>query len=432
MFKQSRILTLLLLFMLSVTLVACGSDESNADSSPSDGQAEDGLSEDFEVVPEEGAELTLWSDGDESLDWAKEMAEAFEAEYGIPVTVEEVGQEDAPERLATDGPSGLAADVFPSTHDRIGRAISAGLVIENFWPEEYEEAFVDAAIEATTFDGMLYGYPNRIETYALFYNNDLVEQAPETMDDLFEIASNINDESDKYGFMMEPGNFYFNYAFFGGYGGYVFGDGNTDVSDIGLNNEGAVEAVELIERMRHELLPAFALEDITYDVKTALFENGDLALDINGPWAVEGYKSAGVDFSVAPLPVLDNGDNPTSFSGTSGFYVNAYTEYPNAASLLAQFITNEENLLRQFEVAGHLPPREVLIDDEAIQSNPYAVAFLEQVGHAVPMPNIPEMPLVWDPMEAAVANVWNDGSDPQEALDKAVNTIEQAIQEQQK
>jgi arabinogalactan oligomer/maltooligosaccharide transport system substrate-binding protein len=430
MFKKTKYVTAVL--ALTLGLAACGAPAEEAPEETVDeggGAGEEAV--DFEIVPEEGAELLLWSDGDEQLIWAEQMAEKFEAEYGVPVQVEEVNQEDAPERLATDGPQGLAGDVFASTHDRIGRAISAGLVLENFWPEEYEEEFMEAAITATSFDGELYGYPSGIETYALYYNTDLVEEAPETMDELFEVASELT-EGSQYGFMMEPENLYFMYAFLGGYGGYVFGEDGSNPDDVGLNNEGAVQGTEeVLVRMRDELLPGFANEDITYDVRTALFEGGDLAFDINGPWAVRGYEQAGVNFNVAPLPLLGNGENPTSFSGTRGFYVNAYTEYPDAASLLAQFITNEENLLEAYEITGALPPRLALTDHETIQDNEISVGFLEQATHAVPMPNIPEMPLVWDPMAAAFTEIWNQKADVQESLDRAVRTIEQAIQEQQ-
>ncbi|KHF40889.1 sugar ABC transporter substrate-binding protein [Halalkalibacter okhensis] len=430
MFKKTKYVTAVLALTLGLTACGAPAEEAPEESGVDEGIGAGEEAVDFEVVPEEGAELLLWTDGDEQLEWAELMAEKFEAEYGVPVQVEEVGQEDAPERLATDGPQGLAGDVFASTHDRIGRAISAGLVLENFWPEEYEEEFMEAAIDATSFDGELFGYPTGIETYALYYNTDLVDEAPETMDELIEVASELN-EGSQFGFMYTPETLYFNYAFIGGYGGYVFGEDNTNVNDIGLNNEGAVQGVELLVNIRDELLPNMEMEDITDDVRTALFEGGDLAFDMNGPWAVRGYEQAGVNFNVAPLPLLDNGEAPTSFSGTRAFYVNAYTDYPDAAALLAKFITSEESLLEHYEIVGHLPPRLALVEHEDIQSNSISVGFLEQATHAVPMPNIPEMPLVWDPMEAAFTEVWNRDVDIQEALDRAVRTIEQAIEEQQ-
>jgi arabinogalactan oligomer / maltooligosaccharide transport system substrate-binding protein len=432
--KKSRSLwvTLGMIPALSLALAACGGNEADSNNG-GDGNGEasgENNLEDFEVEAEEGAELTLWSDGDEQLEWAEEMAASFEEEHGITVDVEEVSQEDAPERLATDGPSGQAADVFASTHDRIGRAISAGLVLENFWPEEYEENFLEASIEATSFDGMLYGYPTGIETYALFYNEELVDEEPGSMDEMIDMAAEMT-EGDQYGFMMEPANFYFNYAFIGGYGGYVFGDDNTNVDDIGLNNEGAVEGVELLTTMRDEVLSGLTAEDITADIKTALFEEGSLGFDIDGPWAVRGYEDAGVDFNVMPLPELSNGEVPTSFSGTRGFYVNSYSEFPDAASLLAQHMSSEESLLAAFETTGQLPPHVDIAESDEIQSDEIASAFLEQAQSAVPMPNVPEMPLVWEPMESAVIDVWNNDADIQEALDQAVSTIETAIEEQQ-
>ncbi|MFV8829028.1 sugar ABC transporter substrate-binding protein [Alkalihalobacterium sp. APHAB7] len=432
MFKKTKLLTASVLLTSSMMLAACGGaadEEVQEDTGIGEDTTEETV-EDFEIVPEEGAELLLWSDGDQQLEWAELMAEKFEAEYGVPVQVEEVNQEDAPERLATDGPQGMAADVFASTHDRIGRAISAGLVIENFWPEEYSKDFMEAAITATSFEGELFGYPSGIETYALYYNTDLVEKTPETMEELFEMAGELT-EGKQYGFMMEPANLYFLYGFLGGHGGYVFGDDGTNPEDIGLNNAGAVAGTEEILLPLKELNQGMAVEDITYDVRTGMFEGGELAFDINGPWAVRGYEDAGINFNVAPLPILSNGENPTTFSGTRGFYVNAYSEFPDAASLLAKFITNEENLLAAYEITGALPPRFALTEHEDIQSNPISVGFLEQATHAVPMPNIPEMPLVWGPMEAAFTEIWNRNVDVQEALDRAVNTIETAIREQQ-
>ncbi|GFP36304.1 arabinogalactan oligomer / maltooligosaccharide transport system substrate-binding protein, partial [Candidatus Hakubella thermalkaliphila] len=91
-------------------------------------------------------------------------------------------------------------------------------------------------------------YPIGIETYALLYNKDLVDELPETWDELIEFAAEFNDiPNNRFGFMMEPANFYYVYAFIGGHGGYVFGDGNTNPDDIGLNNAGAIEGAKFLQ-----------------------------------------------------------------------------------------------------------------------------------------------------------------------------------------
>ena len=371
--------------------------------------------------------MIVWDNKDKEGEWSKYVAEQFTKEYGIPVKVEEVGHTDAPTKLKTDGPAGLAADVFAAPHDRAGGMVAEGLVLENFYADEYQQDFMEAAINGTSVNGKMYGYPTNIETYALFYNKDLAAQAPQTFEELITQSKAFTDKSqNKYGFMMEPANFYFAYSIIGGFGGYVFGKDNTDPGDIGLNNEGAVKAGEFMLRLKKEILP-LKNEDITYDVKQSLFNEGKLMFNIDGPWAVKGHKEAGVNFGVVPLPKLENGKVPTSFSGVKGFYVNAYTKYPEAASLYAKFATSEEMLLKRFEITGELPPRKSLLENETIKNDEIAAAFLTQAQFAVPMPNIPEMPAVWGPAGSALAAIWNEQSTPKEALDSGVQQIKEAI-----
>ncbi len=148
---------------------------------------------------------------------------------------------------------------------------------------------------------------------------------------------------------------------------------------------------------------------------------------INGPWAVGGVREAGVNFGVAPLPVLPNGENPRSFSGVRGLFVNSFTEYPNAAKLLLEYITSREVLIRVFTQGKMLPARLDLVEDPAIAADPVAQAFLEQAKYAVPMPSIPEMGSVWVPMSTALSQIWNKDVDPKPVLDATVEEIKAAI-----
>lgn len=426
--KKTWLVSLSLVLVLSLLLGAC--------SAPADGEAAKGSEGkggekgeqaakevEGDLKPEEGAELLVWDSGDAEGKWTKYVAKKFEEKYGVPVKYEEVAQPDAPKKMETDGPSGLGADVFNAPHDHAGAMVNAGLILDNFFPETYEKEFSDAAITGTSVDGELYGYPTAVETYALYYNKDLVKQAPETMDELIAQAKRVNGDG-KYGFMMEVGNFYYAYSFIGGYGGYVFKD--NDTKDIGLNNEGAVKGAKLLQRIHNEVLP-LKNEDITYDVKQALFNEGKLAFNVDGPWAVAGHREAKVNFGVAPLPKLDNGEHPQSFSGIKALYVNANTTYPDAASLYAQFATSDEMLKKRYEMTGQLPARTSVAESDEIKNDEVLSAFVEQTKHALPMPNIPQMGATWDPMGAALTAIWNDNADPQKALDKAVKQIEEAM-----
>ena len=74
---------------------------------------EDASNEVVALEPEEGAELVLWANGEDSEgEWIQYVAEKFTEEYGFPVKLEAVAHVDAPGKLQTDGPAGLGGDVF--------------------------------------------------------------------------------------------------------------------------------------------------------------------------------------------------------------------------------------------------------------------------------------------------------------------------------
>ncbi|MDQ0089574.1 arabinogalactan oligomer/maltooligosaccharide transport system substrate-binding protein [Paenibacillus anaericanus] len=438
--RKLRNLTLVFALVITVVLAGCGGNNNqvgNASKTTDTTQTEQTTSPEpsvnnatttpIEPEIEKDAKLLVWDNGGSDEDWAKMVAEEFTKKYNIPVEVQVVSQGDAPTKLQTDGPALLGADVFLAPHDKIGGLISAGLVLENFYPDEYKSEFMEAAITGTSIDGVLYGYPTAIDTYALFYNKDLVKTVPATMDELIEQSKAFTDKSkEKYGFMMLVNDFYFLHAILGGYGGYVFGDKNTNSSDIGLNNEGAVQAGQFMQRLHKEVLP-LSSADINAAVKETLFINNNLLFDINGPWAVAALQEAKVNFGVAPLPKLDNGKSPTSFSGIRAYYVNSYTKYPEAASLYAKFATSEEMLMKKFEISGQMPPRTLLLENEKIKDNEIIKGFLDQATVSVPMPNIPEMAPVWGAMGNAFTVIWDDNADPKETLDKAVTQINEGI-----
>ncbi|WP_062109316.1 sugar ABC transporter substrate-binding protein [Bacillus niameyensis] len=395
--------------------------------------------ESADLEPEEGAELIVWGNGDEEGEWIKFVAEQFTNELGIPVTYEDVGHTDAPGKLQTDGPAGLGGDVFMGPHDHVGNMDTAGLIYDNYYAEEYKERFMEGAFNGVSAvsDGEFttFGFPLAIETTALYYNKDLLEEMgfepAKTMDELIEQSKAFMEKNaGSYGFMFPPSDFYFLHGFVGGYGGYVFGDDNTNPDDLGLNNEGAVKAGELMQRIQKELLP-LKKEDITGDVMTSYFDEGKLLYYISGPWALQGHINSGVNFGVTTMPALDNGEVPTTFSGVKAFFVNSYSEYPRAATLFAKFATSDEMLLKRYEMTSQLPPSLALLEDEKIKSNPNMLAFLDQAQYSVSMPNIPEMQPVWGAMEVAFTAIWNGEAEPKDALDKGVQQIKDGIESQQ-
>jgi arabinogalactan oligomer/maltooligosaccharide transport system substrate-binding protein len=425
MFKKSTLLTFLLMLVLSLALVACGPDREETPE-PTEGETTNETTNESTEgdQPAKPDSLTMWVNDEESQVQAyEEIAAKYEEENGISVNIVPQSMLDQLDALSLDGPAGHGPDLFFHPHDRVGAIYLQGLAAELEVTADQLAGYPEGALQALSYEGFQFGIPAVIETYGLFYNTDLIPEAPETMDELLEIAKELtNPANDEYGFLMEATNFYFTYPFLAGPGGYVFGrdaDGGYDIEDIGLGNEGAIEGGQLIQSWFEDgLIP----QGITGDVMNGLFREGKVGAVVTGPWSIPDYSAdLGDKLKVTTLPTI-NGENLNSFSGVKGWFVSEYSENKYWATDLALFITNSTNGEHYFNVAGEIPARtDIKIDDELRNG------ILAQAEFAEPMPNVPEMSQVWDPMADALEFIAK-GDDVSEVLEEAVEHIKEQIE----
>jgi len=164
------------------------------------------------LVPEEGASLTIWDSDDPSGHWFRDAAIEWGEKHGVEIIYEPVAFGATVDQLKVDGPAGLGADVFAAPHDRVGDLVAAGLILPN--DVSNPANFMESTITGLTMDGVLWGFPTAIETYALFYNKDLLPEPPETWDELLDFAVDFNDiPANRFAFMMLPADFYFAHGF---------------------------------------------------------------------------------------------------------------------------------------------------------------------------------------------------------------------------
>ncbi|GAA0476707.1 sugar ABC transporter substrate-binding protein [Alkalibacterium indicireducens] len=418
-------------------LAACGNEDDGATDDTTDDATEETVDEtgddtaeettdtaSDEDAPEKPESLHMWVNNEEQqLDAYEEITARFTEEYGIDVQITPYEMLEQLEGMSLDGPAGQGPDLFFQPHDRMGDIYLQGLAAELDLTDDQLERlgeYNEEAVQSFSFEGIQFGIPAVVETYALFVNNELVPEAPETMDELMDIARDLTGDG-QFGFMMDAANLYFTYPFITADGGYIFGqdeNGVYDPTDIGLNTPEAVSAVEMIQSWFDEGLmpPGTDLE-----VASSLFMDGQVGMVVDGPWAIPDYRDAiGENLQVVELPTQD-GEPLNSFSGNKGWLVNYFTDHEYWATELALFITNEENSTTYFEVAGELPAHTAVeIDDEFMEP------IFAQSQNAHPMPNIPEMSQVWEPMGDALQFV-QQGDDVQEVLDEAVANIEANI-----
>lgn len=420
--KKALSIFMMLILMIGA-LAACGPKEEENTGSKDNGEKTEDASK-----PEK---LVVWEDKEKS-GWLEKVAADFEKENGIKIEFKEVEMATKmKEQLRLDGPAGTGPDIITLPHDQIGELAVQGHILELNVSDDVKKTFSESSISAQSFDGKLYGLPKSAETPVFIYNKALMTEVPATMEDLYEFAK-ANTKDGKYGFLALWDNFYFAHAPIGGNGGFVFGekDGALNPQDLGLNNEGAVKGTEYIQKWYAEkLFPNGIVGESGGSAMDGLFNEGNVASYMNGPWAFGGLKDAGIDFGVAPLPKFADGTPMKTFMGVKGWHVSSYSKNQEWATKFLEFITNDENAKYRFEQTGEVPTNVALVDDPAIAENEGAKAVALQTQDAVPMPNIPEMGEVWGPMASALQTVVTGKAEPKAALDGAVKQIEQNIKQ---
>jgi arabinogalactan oligomer / maltooligosaccharide transport system substrate-binding protein len=418
--KKALSIFMMIVLMLGV-LAACGPKRDVSSTKDTDKK------EETAAKPEK---LVVWEDKDKS-GWLEKVAADFEKEYGIKIEYKEVEMATKQrDQLRLDGPAGTGPDIVTLPHDQIGQVATEGLIAELKVDSKVTDTFSQSSIDAQTYDGKLYGLPKSSETPVFVYNKDLMKEVPKTLEDLYTFAKE-NTKGENYGFLALWDNFYFAHGIIGGMGGYVFknNDGKLDPADIGLNNDGAVEGTEYIQKWYKEgLFPNGIIGENGGSAMDGLFTEGKVAAVMNGPWSFKPYQDAGINIGMAALPTLQNGEHVKTFMGVKGWHVSAFSKHQEWATKFLEFITDDENSKYRFEQTAEVPTNKALLDDSAIKDNEGAKAVAEQSQYAVPMPNIPEMGQVWKPMADSLQTVVTGKAEPKQALDSAVDQIKANIE----
>lgn len=365
-------------------------------------------------------ELLIWAD-DTRAPVMEDLGRQFEAEFGVPVKVTELGFGDIRSQLAVAGPAGEGPDIIVGAHDWLGELIVNGL-IEPIDLGDLAGDFEQVTLDAFTWGDQLYGVPIAFESIGLIYNKALVPTPPATWDELLDMAAALTDrEQGYYGFLMQMPDPYHTFPLFSATGGYVFGtnpDGTLNPLDVGLNNEGSVRGLEVFDHLIESgLLPV----GTDYNTMTSLFNQGRVGMIISGPWALGDAAAAGIDFGFTRIPTIDGGQ-PAPFVGVQGFMVSAFSENKILAEVfLKEFVVNTDTYLAMFARDPRPPAYKPALDQ--LEDNLIVQGVRESGGAGVPMPSIPEMGSVWTAWSDAIELVMNQELDPQEALDLAVAQI---------
>lgn len=365
-------------------------------------------------------QLKIWESEGPEKDFMLWAAAEFEKTHpNVKVVYEPVGSVDARAKIELDGPAGVGADVFVAPHDHLGALINGGHVLENTDPNFNATNFVDAALIGSQYNGVKYGYPLAVETYALFYNKDIVKTPPKTWNEVVEFSKTWNNKSqNKYAIAWAVADAYFNYIFMSGFGAPLFGPNGDDRAQHNINSKASIEGLNYYQYLRKTVLD-IPSADITGDFVDSSFTEGTVPMIITGPWKFADFTKANINFGVAPIPAFPGRSTPpASFSGVRLAFVSAYTDHPELAEEFARFLTSKAVLQKRYEMTQQIPPR-----TDITISDPLSAGILAQAAYATPMPTIPQMGTYWSAMGAAFGSIW-DGANVTEQLNDAAAAME--------
>jgi arabinogalactan oligomer / maltooligosaccharide transport system substrate-binding protein len=348
----------------------------------------------------------------------EKVAAAYNAAHpGTKVTTLAVPYDAFADKISAAVPRGKGPDIFIYAQDRLGGWIEAGNTVEPidfFLDKETKERFIPTTLQAMTYKGTVYGLPLDYKVITLIYNKKLVSKPPKTSGELVKLAKAHTDAAaGKFGLAYWYSDYYYHAALQNGFGGRVFDDKGKPVIDA-PENEAALN--QMLKWIDAGILP----QEPSTALITALFNGGKAAMIFTGPWFL-GEIGKDIDYGLAMLPKLDEakGQPMRPWMTVEGAFIAAPSKNKDAAYDFVKFLTSQPAGKIMALEGRQSPSNKTVYALPEVAADPVLKAFKDQVDVAVPMPNLPEMTMVWSPVTTMIAGVAKKGFTPKEGLAKA-------------
>lgn len=375
------------------------------------------------------SEISIWHDGDEAvMDVIEDQVNKDLEGDNLAVKFEKKsGLTDQIKLYGNDGESG--PDMYLYAHDSLGTFVEMGVLspITDIVEEDVYKEMLPMTLKAGEYEGNQYLLPLYFETLLFMYNKDLwTEEIPSTTEELYTYMQEHTDTAaGTYALVNQHSTAYNVSPVINGFGGCVIDEN----AKPGLTKEKTKEAIEYNKKFA-------ALEaDGDYNTVTTLFNEGKAEAIIGGPWLVPGIKEAGINLGIKSLSdfTLPNGNSLAPYSGIQGVGVlkHAVENKKDEIQKVLTVLSKPEIGIALAEKASCAPANQKAYDDENVANNEMISAMKRTAETAKPMPNIPEMSVMWGPTEALLAAVNKSEEDLESAAAKYQKEAETAIADMQ-
>jgi arabinogalactan oligomer/maltooligosaccharide transport system substrate-binding protein len=321
-------------------------------------------------------------------------------------------------------PSGQGPDIIAWVNDRIGDSALQQIIqpLDEYGvTQEYLKAnFAPAATDAMIYRDKVYGIPESMEAITFIYNKKLIQESdlPKTTDELIAKAKSYNQPPDKYLFVYNArADIYAAAPWWQGSGvTLVTPEGATE-----LASDNGVKAANLIKSFS-EIMP----KELAYDEANTLFLDGKAAIIMNGPWVMADYAAKGIDFGLAPIPVVSSSGQPGKpFVGVKLLMLAANAKNPQAAVDLMKYYGSAEVQVQLAKINKQVPANTAA--QEQVKSDPIIAGFIAQSANGAPLPNTEFISAMWEPFNQTTEAIWTGAAAPEQAVQDGAALFEEKV-----
>lgn len=247
------------------------------------------------------------------------------------------------------GSGDSSIDVYAADTPRVPAFASKGYLVNLDDEAEAIEAAVPNPVEIdlVSHDGSIFAYPMWTSSQLLYFNRELLDAAgiaypdpaPEdrlTWEQLIADAEAAQAAGATWGFMFQQVDRYYQLQPLFESAGAGSGLTGDDLLEPALTGEKWIETAQWYGDLFESGL---APRGVTPAQTDDLFERGELAYFVGGPWALNRFNQVdGLDYGVAPMPYFEGGE-PVTPTGAWALGINPHAANLEGARKFAAFAT---------------------------------------------------------------------------------------------
>jgi multiple sugar transport system substrate-binding protein len=420
--------------LLCAAVIGCGDDggDGGGGSSSGSGEATAGAEAvDPAAMETAKGEVTYCSGKDTSGDLKEGIAEFNKLGNGVTVKLlefpesadEQRNQFTQRQRAESGECDGFEADVIWTAEF----ASQGWLRDATAYVDTRRDEFVPSTLSTVDYDGKLWGVPRVTDAALLFYRTDVIDKAPETWQETYELART----SDPKGIAYQGASYegltvdFLELAFAAG-GKVLSDDGKTSEFDSPEN----VEALEfMVEGIESGAAPR-AVTTYMEEQARRSFEAGRVSVMRNWLYAYALGNQAPATkgkFAVMPFPAWEDGGK-ASVLGGHNMVISTYSDNPDATLKFIDYMTGEERMKRNAVKYSKPPVLEATYGDADVKKAiPVAEELREAVVQAKSRPVSPVYSLISQAIYKNVNQALSGQLAPADAISQADQEITKAL-----